>query len=131
MLNVLIANDSSQPVPVAQQGTANVNVTNSTLTVAPASPITSGGQSFTMEASGTPVIFGSDIVVSAFVVHFRDGAGGLLFLNNNTIVGRFLGPPNGPQTVTLALSRPMAFDALQCNGPDGSICAVSWIGNAP
>jgi hypothetical protein len=48
--NVFVTNDASHPVPVAQQGTANVNVTNSTV------PVHEQGIA-TVQPAGTPVWF--------------------------------------------------------------------------
>jgi hypothetical protein len=48
--SVFVTNDASHPVPVAQQGTANVNVTNSTV------PVHEQGTA-TVQQAGTPVHF--------------------------------------------------------------------------
>jgi hypothetical protein len=48
--NVFVTNDTSHPVPVAQQGTANVNVTNSAV------PVHEQGTA-TVQQAGTPVHF--------------------------------------------------------------------------
>ena len=56
-LNVLVTNDSAHPVPVHEQGTANVNVTNGSLTVTPPAPqgdVVQVDKQLSFPASGDP-----------------------------------------------------------------------------
>ena len=38
---------------------------------------------------------------------------------------------NAPETVPLALTRPIRFDDIVCFGVVGGICDVNWVGNTP
>ena len=127
ILQVNVVNPTTSPVPVRQQGTADVNVTNGSLavTVPPAAAVTSGGQRLQVDAGQTANL-GGDLTVSAVVIQFRNGATEIIFRNDGTIVARFPGP--GP--LVLPLSQPIRFDAAQCSGPDGSFCDFGWAGSA-
>lgn len=135
LLQVKITNTPAEAVPVApqgttkvaQQGTADVNVTNSNLavTAAPPTAVTSGGQRLQVDAGQTSPL-GGDIKASALVVQFRNSATEVIFRNDGTIVARFPGP--GP--LALPLSQPISFDSVQCSGPDGSYCDFGWAGSA-
>jgi hypothetical protein len=125
ILPVKVVNDSSEPVPVSQQGTANVNVTNSSLSVALPAPVTGGGQRLTVDAGQTANV--DVITASALVIQFRNGATEIILRHSPGFASaRFPGP--GP--LVLALTRPIAFDAVQCGGPDGSYCGIGWAGNS-
>jgi hypothetical protein len=125
VLQVNVVNPTTSPVPVRQQGTTDVNVTNGSLAVNGPGPVTSGGQRLQAPA-GTDVGLGASQTASAIVVQFRNGASELIFRSNNTIVARFPGP--GP--LVLALTQPIRFDELRCGGPDGSSCDLGWAGSA-
>jgi hypothetical protein len=137
---VTVDNTAANPVPVTaastlpvhEQGTANVNVTNSSLSVAPQSPITSGGQLFQADG-GEDASFGGDITASALMVTFTSSAFEVILLNDDRIVARFLGPASitGNRSYQLALNRPVSFDQLRCFGPASETCGVMWIGNNP
>ncbi len=113
------------PVPVRQQGAADVNVTNGSLAVDAPAPVTRGGQRVQAPA-GEDVTLGAAQTASAIVVQFRSGASELIFRSNDTIVARF--PAPGP--LVLALTQPIRFDELRCGGPDGSSCDLGWAGSA-
>lgn len=133
VMQVNVVNPPTSPVPVRQQGTADVNVTNtadvhvanSSLTVAPPAAVTGGGQRLQVDASQT-VNLGGALTASAVVVQFRNGATEIIFRRNGGMVARFPGP--GP--LVLPLSQPISFDAVQCSGPDGSSCDFGWAGSA-
>lgn len=122
--NVNVTNPATSPVPVAPQGTPNVNVTGG-LAAGPPAPVTSGGQRLQVD-SGQTTPLGSTITASAIVVQFRNGVSEILFRRNGEIVARF--PAPGP--IMLALTQPISFDALQCGGPAGGSCDVGWAGSA-
>jgi hypothetical protein len=123
--NVNVTNPNSSPVPVAPQGTQNVNVTNGSLAVGPPAPVTSGGQRLQVDSGQTTPI-GSAITASALVIQFRNGATELIFRRNGEIAARF--PAPGP--IVLGLTQPIRFDELQCGGPAGGFCDVGWAGSA-
>jgi hypothetical protein len=125
ILMVKVVNTAAEAVPVSQQGTADVNVKNSSLAVTPPAPVTSGGQRLQVD-SGQTANLGSEVTVSALVIQFRNGATEIIFRNEGAIAARFPGP--GP--LVLALSQPIAFDAVQCSGPDGGFCDFGWAGSS-
>ena len=144
--SVTVNNTPAEAVPVREQnldgskirvheeGTADVNVTNSSLSVAPQSPITGGGQSVQPdggEESNIPTQ-----TASALIIGFTAGAIEVVLWKSDDIVGRFAGPDHasgaGSQSrIVLALSRPVSFDKVECFGPATETCHVSWIGNEP
>jgi hypothetical protein len=124
IMPVRVMNTAAEPVPVSQQGTANVNVTNASLTVAAPTPVTGGGQRLQVDSGNTASV--SPITASALVIHFRNGATEIILIRNGAFAARFPGP--GP--LVLALTRPVAFDQVQCGGPDGGFCDLGWAGNS-
>jgi hypothetical protein len=140
--SVIVTNTATNPVqvqavgtvPVHEQGTANVNVTNSNLTLSAEPPITGGGMSELI-----PVTGGADNhvrpginIASALVIHMTPGVSSLVFRFNGTPVTAFSGPANlGGSDVELSLTRPIEFDEITCQnaGLQTDHCAVSWIGN--
>jgi hypothetical protein len=124
--NVNLTNPATSPVPVAPQGTQNVNVTNGSLAVGPPAAVTSGGQRLEVD-SGVTTPIAPAIVASALVIQFRNGASDVVFRRNGEIAARF----PGPDPIALALSQPIRFDAIQCSGgPAGAFCIVGWAGSA-
>jgi hypothetical protein len=95
--SVLVANTADNPVPVAQQGTANVNVTNETLSVAQP-PVTGGGGqrivAVTINEPPFPAQTASAMTVGFRVVPppFPDGDLGCVHDFRGDAVE---GPPNG------------------------------------
>jgi hypothetical protein len=123
--NVNVTNPATSPVPVAPQGTQNVNVTNGSLTVGAPAAVTSGGQRLQVD-SGSTTDIGSAMKASALVIVFRNGATDVIFRRNGEIAARF--PAPGP--IVLGLTQPISFDALQCSGPAAGFCDVGWAGSA-
>src|SRR5262245_1516266 len=130
--NVIVGNDATNPVPVKQQGTANVNVTNSGIPVTPQAPISGGGQSFQAEGGHTAMLAATE-TASALMVTLTANAHEVDLTDGGEIVARFIGPSSvvGNRSYQLALSRPVSFDEIHCIGPDTETCGVSWIGNEP
>jgi hypothetical protein len=140
---VLVTNDAAHSVPVREQnldangnikvheqGTANVNVTNSSLSIAAQSPVTSGGQASELD-SGENANYGTTITVSALSIWFSGGAHDLTLSNNGSIVARIPGPLGSVDAgVDLALTRPVSFDSARCGGT-GGLCRFGWVGNSP
>ena len=127
ILQVRVVNTTADPVPVDQQGTTDVNVTNSNLdvSVAPSGPVTSGGQRLQVAGGASPSL-GQPITASALVVQFRNDATEIIFYFDNAIVARFPGP--GP--LVLALSQPIRFDKVGCSGQaTGASCDFGWAGS--
>ena len=114
-------------VPVHEQGTANVDVTNDTLAVTQV-PINGGGGSTDLSGGGD--VTGS-ATASAIVIHLVDvSTFELLYLGN--IVAEFHGPSAGfPSDYALALTRPVQFDELKCEGSPSGKCSFSWVGDNP
>jgi hypothetical protein len=146
--SVTVDNTTANPVPVREQntdangnikvheqGTANVNVANSSLTVAPATPVTDGG-GFKLCAGvdGTCQLSGGPATASALSIGLTSGADEVELLDGSKFVAKFFGPAAtypGPASIVLALNRPVTFDAIFCLAPSGDGCSVSWVGNSP
>jgi hypothetical protein len=123
--------DVSGNVKVHEAGTANVNVTNSSLAVTAASPITGGGAADGCKVSNNPCTFPSQ-TASALSIHLTAGVAFLSLERSGSIVATFLGPDlNGNASTDLALARPISFDTIVCNGGPTDECTVSWVGNSP
>jgi hypothetical protein len=125
-------NVSNASVPVHEQGTANVNVTNNSLSVAAPAPVTGGAaEAFCAEVStglcsvGPYTAFAIQIVMTSGVstCALLDGA------NQSVIV---LGPEQGGNSdVEIPLSRPITFDAIKIVGNFGDECSVGMVGDSP
>lgn len=122
--------DASGNVKVHEQGTANVNVTNSSLTVASPAPIKDGAI-----AIGLPCpagfSFGGPVVASALTFHLGAGVENVtLRTGSNSIAYTAIGPGlGGPADIDLALARPISFDTIECTG-SGSV-EGGTVGNSP
>jgi hypothetical protein len=141
--SVVISNGPDQAVPVREQnldahgdisvheqGIANVNVTNGSLSVAQLPPVTGGGSSVRM-TSGDRTL-DSPAVASALSIGLTSGVIRLFLEYQGEFVAVFNGPASGGNaTIDLALSRPITFDSLNCQGALGDACSVSWIGAKP
>ena len=141
MPSVFVANDESSPVPareqnldadgnikVHEQGTADVNVTNTSLPVAPPPPVTDGGGSVTMPVCPDQRFVGP-FTVSALRINWWNTIGGVTLRRDNLPVATFVGPSFGgdESAVQLALTRPITFDEIRCFG--SGLASVSWVGN--
>jgi len=144
LLNVFVTNDSSHPVPVREQntdangnikvheqGTANVNVTNSSLSVtAPA--VTGGGMgTLDLSAGETDNVCGINVpcTATALDITMTPGVLGINFGLSGKIVAGFNGPAfGGPSSIVLPLTRPISFDSVSCGGGLSDTCVISWVG---
>jgi hypothetical protein len=127
--SVFVTNDASHPVPVHEQGTANVNVTNSSLQVAAPTPITAGGRSVPLVCETQADVTG---VATALAIHMNESVVQLLFFDTDAghPAASFLGPAlGGNSDVVLALTRPIAFSHILCVGSGSAV--VNWVGNEP
>jgi hypothetical protein len=123
--------DGNQNLKVHEQGTANVNVTNSSLSVAPAAPITGGGDAVET-VGGHFVTFRVPATATALLIHMTAAAGAVKLSYQGGTVGFFPGPAEtGNDNIVLALTRPIAFDRLDCIGVLEGTCTVGWIGDQP
>ncbi len=127
--NVFVTNDASHPVPVHEQGTASVNVTNSSLR-SPQAPISDG--SFAQEANcGSPVNVGT-LTASALSIHMDDTIAFVELRSGGTsnVPAIFYGPAlGGNASIVLALSRPVTFTQVACGGTGNY--SLSTVGNSP
>lgn len=147
--NVVVSNTPAQAVPtreqnldgsgnikVHEQGTTNVNVTNSGLSVAPESPITAGGGSTTCVATGdvTPCPY-AETTASALVVTLSSGVTKCSLGNTTSgrTVAEFIGPAGGGvASAVFSLDRPITFDIIGLFAlSPGDTCRLGWIGNSP
>jgi hypothetical protein len=135
--SVLVANTADSPVPVAQQGTANVNVTNETLSVAQP-PVTGGGGQRIVAVTINEPPFPAQ-TASAMTVGFQGGASLAILSYQGAIVAWVIGSvasaTGGPETVPVNLTRPLKFDSIDCGGaggpPQTTRCLVTWVGAQP
>ena len=136
ILDVNVVNDAANPVPVHEQGTANVNVTNGTLSMSQ-SPVTGGGGLWI-----APVASSVETIpvktASALTVAFRGGASLVILSYQGAdvawVVGAVASVTGGAETVNVALTRPIRFDGIDCGGASSgpaSNCVVSWVGAQP
>jgi hypothetical protein len=120
--------DGSGNIKVHEQGTANVNVTNSSLTVASPAPITGGALEW---STPCPVTFPfGTVVASALTFHLSAAVVSVEFRTGNSIAFSAFGPASGgPADVNLALARPISFDTIACTG--SGTFAGGIVGNSP
>jgi hypothetical protein len=140
--SVTVNNAASDPVPVREQnldgggnikvheqGTANVNVTNSSLTIAAQAPITGGAIHWDLPCpSGFK--FGT-VVASALTFHLSAGVEDVeLRTGTSSVAYTAVGPAlGGPADINLALDRPISFDTIECTG--SGTWAGGIVGNSP
>jgi hypothetical protein len=122
--------DGSGNVKVHEQGTANVNVTNSSLTVASPAPITAGAIGVGLP-SPAGFNFGGSVVASALTFHLSAGVEKVtLRTGSSSIAYTAVGPGlGGPADIDLAFERPISFDTIECTG-SGTV-AGGTVGNSP
>ena len=122
--------DADRNIKVHEQGTADVNVTNTSLSVRNPPPVTGGGGSFGMFCPGfhnTP----ETIIATAVQFSWSGDVGGIILRLRDSIVASFNGPAatgdSGP--LVLSLTRPVAFNQVQCVASQQGGVGVSWVGN--
>jgi hypothetical protein len=146
--SIFIANDKQHPLPVEEQnldadgnirvheqGIADVNVTNTGLAVAPAEPITGGGGGLLV--GPCPLVAETAGRVTATVTALQiswghtSGVKDLILRHGSSVVAAFVGPAisGDPSAVTLPLSRPIAFNTIECTG--NGVVEVHWVGSQP
>jgi hypothetical protein len=147
--NVFVTNDSAHPVPVQEQrrdangnikiheqGTADVNVTNSSLNVGSPAPITDGGGGIGVDSDGSQSHLSEPVIASALDIHMSSDVTTLFFAlgtgPESTTPAVFVGPSQGAAAdIVLPLSRPIKFDGVTCAGAGTGGCSVTWAGAAP
>jgi hypothetical protein len=126
--------DGQGNVAVHEQGTADVNVTNSSLSVAPAAPISGGGDfPLCKVGPGDTFPFAAE-TASALSIGMTGGVNFVRFLYQGDTVATFMGPGSGhgSSAVNIALARPITFDRLSMAGESSSDEACfGWTGNQP
>jgi hypothetical protein len=127
---VTVGNDATSPLPVQQQGTANVNVTNSSLAVTQ-TPITGGGNE-SFQFGATNATFSVPQIASALQINLSIHINLVQFFYQGNVVAAFAGPiDGGPSNATLPLTRPIEFDMVKCDGGTGDSCFETWVGDQP
>jgi hypothetical protein len=132
--SVTVNNLPTQPVPVHEQGTASVKVTNTSLSLAPAAPITGGGGAGAAAASipPFPVVLSAPAIADAVSIHMTSGVQTIELSYKGSQVAAFFGPAQqGNEHIDLAPARPVEFDTITCTGTFGDVCSVGWIGDQP
>jgi hypothetical protein len=132
---VTVDNTAANPVPVREQGTVNVNVTNSGLSVAPPAPVTDGANSILVDGGETQQVGASQGVATALSIRLTSGVEFVQFYSpdGNEVPAVFAGPAQfGNSSIELALTRPIRFGLISC--PAAAVsdhCRVSWVGGRP
>lgn len=126
-------NVTNSTLPVHEQGTADVHVTNGSLSVAEPTPVTDGGGYIQCQGGRTCPLNGP-VTATALSIYMTSDGGLTVLHDGSTVPAEFLGPnasPPGPDTIVLALTRPVTFDSVECIGWNTGRCTVSWVGNSP
>jgi hypothetical protein len=126
--------DANGNVAVHEQGTANVNVTNTdlgvhgTVSVSTPSPISGGAREASAEGGVSFKLNGTQ-TVSVISVDMTPGVTGFrLYTDGGGIAAAFEGPGEGGQAhILLPLPRPISFDSIGCFGPSSDLCHFDWI----
>jgi hypothetical protein len=131
-------------VPVHEQGTANVNVTNTSLPVTQA-PVTNGGGQASIPADGTTHSLTNAVTASELSLYLPNTVFSLTLYDQGNPVAVFQGPSlgyavdllsptSGPvftnSIMNVPLIRPITFDSAQCSGGTQA-CVIGWVGNSP
>jgi hypothetical protein len=122
--SVFVTNDSSHPVPVKTQAVV---------------PVTDGGEVFTGRGCQDEQHLDSPVTATAISIHMSSG---VTFVNlqmngasaNPTSPLIVAGPAEGGSAdFTLALTRPIEFDTINCvhDSTTDNTLSVSWVGNNP
>jgi hypothetical protein len=141
---MLVANDNQHAIPVREQnldangnikvhehGTADINVTNSSLSVAPPAPLTSGGGGQRL-ACPADEILPSPKTATVLSIHMDIGVELFgLGSSGNAVAAEFVGPAyeGNPSNILLPLPRAVQFNEIFCAGRGG--VSLSWVGNQP
>jgi hypothetical protein len=141
--SVFVTNDASRPVPVREQnldadgnvkvheqGTAKVDVTNSSLSIAPAAPVTGGG-GWGHATVGSPRTLQTPVTAIAVQIAFTPEAGLVLLSYQGDVVTALMAPAGVPRSTALAFTRPIKFDRIECVGSEGGVCTIAWTGAQP
>jgi hypothetical protein len=127
--------DANGNVQVHEQGTADVNVTNTdlgvhgTVSVSTPSPISSGareagiqGGTDSKNSEGTRTVSVINADLTPGITGFR------LYTAGGGIAAAFLGPGEGGQAhLLIPLPRPISFDSIACFGPGTDECHFDFI----
>jgi len=149
--SVFVSNDAAHPVPVVEtradangnvkvheQGTANVNVTNTSLPIAQAAPVTNGGSTVETFVGDGPQPM-TPATASALMVRFINAGADTHMVfryqgNTVLIVPAALATGDVTHVTSVPLTRPVKFDEVECvdGGPLSKIlCAAFWAGATP
>jgi hypothetical protein len=119
-------------IKVHEQGTADVNVTNTSLPVAPLEPVTGGSGSVILFCPSDEVLFQFPRAATAIQAAWSEPTGGPVSLRLGAEVVELIGPnETGDRHLFLPLTRPVAFNRIVCFQNGGGIVRVTWIGNEP
>jgi hypothetical protein len=127
--------DANGNIKVHEQGTANVNVTNTNLSIGQPAPVT-GGVTQTpvvIVSPATDTLFATLQTATGLSITMPVGTTDIAFFDGPNEVAGFLGPGvGGSSVINIALTRPIAFDRVDCNaGPSGPSCFFTWTGATP
>ena len=127
--------DTNGNVRVHEQGTADVNVTNTdlavhgTVGVSAPDPISSGAREAGAVGGASFKLNGGTQTASVISVDMGPGITGFRFYTDGGgFAAAFQGPGAGGQAhILLPLPRPISFDSIACLGDGNDLCHVTWI----
>ncbi len=127
--------DANGNVAVHEQGTADVNVTNTdlgvhgTVGVSTPNPISSGARQAGIEGGVDSKNTDGTRTVSVINADLTPGITGFrLYTAGGGIAAAFLGPGAGGQAhLLIPLPRPISFDSIACFGPSTDLCHFDFI----
>jgi hypothetical protein len=143
--SVFVANDAANPVPtrelnvdadrnikVHEQGTADVNVTNTSLPVAPLEPVTSGSGETLLFCPAERVFQFPKAATAVQATWIEPAFGPVSLRLGPEEVVDLVGPDlTGDRHVFLPLTRAVAFNRIVCFQNSSGFVRVTWIGNEP
>jgi hypothetical protein len=127
--------DANGNVKVHEQGTADVNVTNTdlgvhgTVSVSTPSPISSGARQASADGGISFKLSAGTQTASVISVDMTPGVTGFrLYTDGGGIAAAFEGPGEGGQAhILIPLPRPISFDSIACFGGGNDLCHFDWI----
>jgi hypothetical protein len=127
--------DANNNVAVHEQGTVDVIVKNSNLSVAPPTPVIGGGGAAGIQhdQQGEKCREFAPQTATALSIGMTPGLLDVVFNYQGSNAATFVGPgQHGNDAIVLALSRPITFDQLCSFGlTAGAAVSVSWVGAEP
>jgi hypothetical protein len=127
-------NVTNTSVPTHEQGTADVHVTNSSLSIAGPAPVVDGGSNGVSTFPGQSVTNTGIQTATSVSIALSPGVAAIVFRYQGNAVSAFPGPflSGGSASINLAFTRPIKFDSVTCAASSPTeTCIVGWTGAMP